>query len=111
MSVFYQHRINSSLFKVVENVLTYALFLRKGAIVVIETILVDWIESGPQRYEPYNSLLYDVKISRHLNVHWGQQIALFGLIQSTHGQQFAIERLVGVWSMIMQNTKSKIRFL
>ena len=57
---------------------------------VIETILVDEIDSGPQRIEHWKGPLYDVKISRHLNVHWGQQTALFGLIQVICGQQHAI---------------------
>ena len=55
--------------------------------------------------------LYDVKISRHLNVHWGQQIALFGLIQVICGQQHAIGRLVVVWGTERQNTKSENCFL
>ena len=58
--------MNSSLFKVVKNVLTYAIIVGKSAIVVSVTILVDWIDWGPQRYEHYKSPLYDVKISRHL---------------------------------------------
>ena len=61
--------MNSSLFKLVENVLTYVIAVGKSAIVVSVTILVDWIDLGPHRYEHYNSPLYDVKISRHLNVH------------------------------------------
>ena len=77
---------------------------------VIETILVDQIDSEPQRYVHWNGPLYDVKISWHLNVHWGQQIALFGLIQVICGQQHAIGRLVVVWGTKMQNTKSKIVF-
>ena len=59
----------------------------------------------------WNGPLYDVKISRHLNVHWGQQIALFGRIQVICGQQHAIGRLVVVWGTKMQNTKSKNCFL
>ena len=55
----------------------------------------------------WNGPLYDVKISRHLNVHWGQQIALFGPIQVLCGQQHAIGRLVVVCGTKMQNTKSK----
>ena len=43
---------------------------------VIVTILVDKIDSKPQRYEHWNGPLYDVKVSRHHNVHWGQQIPL-----------------------------------
>ena len=74
---------------------------------VIETILVDEIDSGPQRYEHWKGPLYDVKISRHLNVHWGQQTALFGLIQVICGQQHAIGCLVVDWGTKMQNTKSK----
>ena len=95
----------------VENVLTSTVAIEKCSIVVIETILVDYIDSGPQRYEHWNGPLYDVKISRHLNVHWGQQIALFGLIQVICYQQHAIGRLVGDWVTKMQNTKSKNCFL
>ena len=95
----------------VPNVLTYTVAIEKRAIVVIEPILVDQIDSGPQRYEHCNGPLYDVKISRHLNVHWGQQIALFGLIQVICGQQHAIGRLVVVWGTKMQNTISKTCFL
>ena len=95
----------------VQNVLTHTVAINKRAIVVIETILVDKIDSGPQRYEHWNGTLYDVKISRHLNVHWDQQIALFGLIQVICGQQHAIGRLVGDWGTKMQNTKSKNCFL
>ena len=94
-----------------QNVLTYTVALEKCAIVVIETIIVDWIDSEPQRYVHWKGPLYDVKISRHLNVHWGQQIALFGLIQVICGQQHAIGRLVVVWGTKMQNTKSKNCFL
>ena len=81
--------------------------MAKRAIVVIETILVDEIDSGPQRYENCKGPLYGVKISRHLNVHWVQQTALFGLFQVICGQQHAIGRLVGDWGTKMQNTKSK----
>ena len=92
----------------VQNVLTYAVAIKKRAIVVIETILVDEIDSGPQRNEHWKGPLYDVKISRHLNVHWVQQTALFGLIQIICGQQHAIGRLVGDWGTKMQNTKKKL---
>ena len=95
----------------VQNVLTYAVAINKREIVVIETILVDEIDSGPQRYEHWKGPLYDVKISRHLNVHWGQQTALFGLIQVICGQQHAIGCLVVDWGMKIQNTKSKNCFL
>ena len=91
----------------VQNVLTYAVAINKRAIVVIETILVDEIDSGPQRNEHWKGPLYDVKISRHLNVHWGQQTACFGPNQVICGQQHAIGRLVGDWGTKMQNTKSK----
>ena len=91
----------------VQNVLTYTVAINKRAIVVTETILVDEIDSGPQRYEHWKGPFYDVKISRHLNVHWGQQTALFGLIQVICGQQHAIGCLVGDWGTKMQNTKSK----
>ena len=80
----------------VENVLTYAIFVGESAILVSVTILVDWIDWGPQRYEHYNTPLYDVYTSRHLYLHWAQQIALFGLIQIICGQKHAIGRLVGV---------------
>ena len=80
----------------VQNVLTYTLAVDKCAIVVFVTRLVDYVDSGPQRYEHWNGPLYDVKISRHLNNHWGQQIAIFGLFQLFLGQQHAIGRLVGV---------------
>ena len=43
--------MNSSLIKVVENVLTYAVAIGKGAIVVIVAKIVDWFDSGLQRYE------------------------------------------------------------
>ena len=95
----------------VQNVLTYTVAISKREIVVIETILVDEIDSGPQRYEHWKGPLYDVKISRHLNVHWGQQTALFGLIQLICGQQHAIGCLVVDWGTKMQNTKSKNCFL
>ena len=91
----------------VQNVLTYAVAINKRAIVVIETIIIDEIDSGPQRNEHWKGPLYDVKISRHLDVHWGQQTALFGIIQVICGQQHAIGRLVGDWGTKMQNTKSK----
>ena len=61
--------MNSILFKVVKNVLKHAVVVGKSANVVIVTILVDWIDWGPQRNEHYKNSLYDVKISRHLNVH------------------------------------------
>ena len=95
----------------VENVLTSTVAIEKCSIVVIETILVDYIDSGPQRYEHWNGPLYDVKISRHLNVHWGQQISLIGFIQVICGQQHAIGRLVGDWGTKMQNAKSRNCFL
>ena len=85
--------------------------MNKCAIVVIETILVDQIDSGPQRYEHWNGPLYDVKISRHLYVYWGKQIALFGPIRFIRGQQHAIVPLVGDWGTKMQNTKTKNCFL
>ena len=81
--------------------------MNKRAIVVIETILVDEIDSGPQGNEQWKGPLYDVKISRHLNVNWGQQTALFDLIQIICGKKHAIGRLVGDWGTKMQNTKSK----
>ena len=79
--------------------------------VVIVTILVDLVDSRPLRYEHWKGQLYDVKIPRHLNVHWGQQFTLFGLIHLNLGQQNAVRRLVGVWGVKMQNTKSKSCFL
>ena len=63
----------------VENVLTYAVASGKGAFVVIVTIIVDWFDSGPQRYEHFNSPPYDVYTSRHLNIHWGLKSFCFSL--------------------------------
>ena len=74
---------------------------------VTVTILVDQIDSGLQRYEHWNGPPCDVKVSRHFNVHWGQQMALFGLIYLSRGQQHATGRLVGVWVMKMENTGGK----
>ena len=111
MSVFFQLRINSSLFQVVQNVLAYTVATDKLEIVVIVTILVDYIDSGPQRYEHRLGPLRDVKVSRHLNVYWGQQRALFGLIHLIRCQQHAIGRLVGVWVTKMKNTGEKSCFL
>ena len=92
LSVFLQLRINSSFFYWLENVLAYNAATGKWKTVIIVTIIVDWIDSGPQRYEHWNGPLCDVKVSRHLNVHWGQQIASFGLIHLVQGQQHAIPR-------------------
>ena len=72
------------------------------------TSWLDWF--GTSRYDHWNGPLYDVKISRHLNVHWGHQIVLFGHIQPIRGQHHAIGRLVVVWGMKMQKRKSKKLF-
>ena len=79
--------------------------------VVLVTILVDLVDSRPLRYEHWKDQLYDVKISWHLNVHWGQQYALFGFIQVILVQQHVIGCLIGVCGKKMRNTKSKVCFL
>ena len=76
----------------------------------IVTIKVDLIESGHQRYEHWNGPICDVKVSRHLNVHLGQQRALFGIIHLNRGQQHTIGFLVGVWVRKMENTEEKLFF-
>ena len=108
MSVSYQLRINSSFFQRIENVLAHVVATSQGKIVVIVAKLVD---SGPLRCEHWKGQLYDVKISRHLNLHWGQQTSFFGPIRIFLGQQHAVGRLVGILAMKMQNTKSEICFL
>ena len=111
MSVSYQLRILSSFFQRIENELTHVVATNQGKMFVIVTILVGLVDSRPLRYEHWKGQLYDVKISRHLNVHWGQQYALFGFIQVICGQQHVIGCLIGVCGMKMRNTKSKVCFL
>ena len=77
---------------------------------VVLSILFNYIDWGPQRYEHWNGSLYDVRVSRPLNIHWGQQIASFGLFHLIRGQQHAIGCLFGVWVMKIENTEAKIFF-
>ena len=111
LSVLYQLRINSSFFYRLENVLTYTVAIEKRESVIIVTTIVDWIDSGPQRYEHWNGPLCYVKVSRHLNVNWGQQIASLGLIHLIHCKQHAIGCLVRVRVIKMENTDAKYCFL
>ena len=71
------------------------------------TTWLDWF--GTSEIWAWNGPLYDVKISRHLNVHWGQQIA-FVWPYSNNLWPTACDRTFS-WGLGHENAKYEIKKL